>query len=105
MSEKIVNYAIMEYIHVSFCLHKTEFLLFSFSGKSLSCSCALPGLSYKYCCRLFQIKLTAVSGVGSSPALGTCETSQVLLAGVPDLFVAVHIGFARVFSRVMEFNV
>ena len=26
--------------------------------------------------------LTAVSGVGSSPALATCETSQVLLAGV-----------------------
>ena len=25
---------------------------------------------------------TAVSGVGSSPALATCETSQVLLAGV-----------------------
>ena len=27
--------------------------------------------------------LTAVSGVGSSPALATCDTSQVLLAGVP----------------------
>ena len=26
--------------------------------------------------------LTAVSGVGSSPVLATCETSQVLLAGV-----------------------
>ena len=26
--------------------------------------------------------LTAVSGVGSSPALATCETSEVLLAGV-----------------------
>ena len=26
--------------------------------------------------------LTAVSGVGTSPALATCETSQVLLAGV-----------------------
>ena len=25
--------------------------------------------------------LTAVSGVGSSPALATCETRQVLLAG------------------------
>ena len=32
--------------------------------------------------------LTAVSGVGSSPALATCETSQVLLAGVSG-------GFAR----------
>ena len=30
--------------------------------------------------------LTAVSGVGSSPALATCETSQVLLAGVPGVF-------------------
>ena len=26
--------------------------------------------------------LTAVTGVGSSPALATCETSHVLLAGV-----------------------
>ena len=30
--------------------------------------------------------LTAVSGVGSSPALATCEASQVLLAGVPGVF-------------------
>ena len=30
--------------------------------------------------------LTVVSGVGSSPALATCETSQVLLAGVPGGF-------------------
>ena len=30
--------------------------------------------------------ITAVSGVGSSPALATCETSQVLLAGVPGRF-------------------
>ena len=36
--------------------------------------------------------LTAVSGVGSSPALATCETSQVLLAGMPG-------GFSREFSR------
>ena len=36
--------------------------------------------------------LTAVSGVGSSPALATCETSQVRLAGVPG-------GFSRGFSR------
>ena len=28
------------------------------------------------------ISLTAVSGVGSSPALAACETSQLLLAGV-----------------------
>ena len=27
-----------------------------------------------------------MSGVGSSPALATCETSQVLLAGVPGGF-------------------
>ena len=31
---------------------------------------------------LFLNHLTAVSGVGSSPALAICETSQVLLAGV-----------------------
>ena len=33
---------------------------------------------------LFQI--IAVSGVGLSPALATCETSQVLPAGVPGGF-------------------
>ena len=33
--------------------------------------------------------LTAVSGVGSSPALATCEKSQVLLAGVSGGFPAV----------------
>ena len=31
----------------------------------------------------------AVSGVGSSPALATCETSQVLLAGVSGGFPGV----------------
>ena len=36
--------------------------------------------------------LTAVSGVGSSPALATCETSQVLLAGVSGGFFS---GFSR----------
>ena len=36
--------------------------------------------------------LTAVSGVGSNPTWGTCETSQVLLGGVPGLF-------SRAFSR------
>ena len=30
--------------------------------------------------------LTAMSGVGSSPALATCESSQVLLADVPGGF-------------------
>ena len=35
---------------------------------------------------LFLNHLTAVSGVGLSPALATCETSQVLLAGVPGGF-------------------
>ena len=30
--------------------------------------------------------LTAVSGMGSSLALATCETSQVLLVGVPGGF-------------------
>ena len=34
-------------------------------------------------------QLTAVSGVGSSPALATCETSQVLLAGVSGGFPGV----------------
>ena len=33
-------------------------------------------------CSLSFDHLTTVSGVGSSPALATCETSQVLLAGV-----------------------
>ena len=31
---------------------------------------------------LFLNNLTAVTGVGSSPALATCETSHVLLEGV-----------------------
>ena len=35
--------------------------------------------------------LTAVSGVGSSPALATCETSQVLLAGVSGGFPGVFL--------------
>ena len=30
--------------------------------------------------------LTAVSSLGSSPAMATCETSQVLLAGVSGVF-------------------
>ena len=33
--------------------------------------------------------LTAVSGVGSSPTLVTCETSQVLLAGVSGVFLGI----------------
>ena len=33
--------------------------------------------------------LTAVTGVGSSPALATCETSQVLLVGVSGGFPGV----------------
>ena len=32
--------------------------------------------------KVAEFHLTAVTGVGSSPALATCETSQVLLAGV-----------------------
>ena len=41
----------------------------------------LRALIFHYCTQPFD-HLTAVSGVGSSPALATCETSQVLLAGV-----------------------
>ena len=37
----------------------------------------------------FSDHLTAVSGVGSSPALATCETSQVLLEGVSGGFPGV----------------
>ena len=33
--------------------------------------------------------LTAVNGVGSSPALATCETSHILLAGVSGGFPGV----------------
>ena len=32
-----------------------------------------------------------MTGVGSSPALATCETSQVLLAGVSGGFPGVHL--------------
>ena len=38
--------------------------------------------------------LTAVSGVGSSPTRGTCETSQVLLVGVTCGFSRGSIVFA-----------
>ena len=36
--------------------------------------------------RHLTIRSSAVSGVGLSPALATCETSQVLLAGVSGVF-------------------
>ena len=39
--------------------------------------------NYSNCLMSTSKALTAVSGVGLSPALATCETSQVLLAGVP----------------------
>ena len=45
----------------------------------------LRALIFHYRTKLFD-HLTAVSGVGSSPALATCETNQVLLAGVSDGF-------------------
>ena len=52
-----------------------------------------PRQLYHYCSGHFILQpfdhLTAVSGVGLSPALATCETSQVLLAGVSG-------GFSRV---------
>ena len=37
-------------------------------------------------CRFSESCPFEVSGVGSSPALATCETIQVLLAGVPGVF-------------------
>ena len=40
-----------------------------------------PGFS-----AMSMLYVTAVSGAGSSPALATCETSQVLLEGVPGGF-------------------
>ena len=47
------------------------------------------GVTNNWCimqlCSISSI-FTALSGVGSSPALATCETSQVLLAGVPGGF-------------------
>ena len=48
-------------------------------GKVAECQC-----SYSF------DHLTAVTGMGSSPALATCETSQVLLAGVLGGFPGVH---------------
>ena len=35
---------------------------------------------------MYFLLSAAVSGVGSSPALATCETRQILLAGVPGGF-------------------
>ena len=41
---------------------------------------------------VFSVFLTAVSGVGSNPALATCETRQVLLAeSIYDRFLYVNI--------------
>ena len=37
----------------------------------------------------FSAHLTAVSGIGSSPALATCKTRQVLLAGMSGGFPGV----------------
>ena len=46
---------------------------------------------------------TAVSGVGSSPALATCETGQILLAGVPGGFPGI-LPFRRTYrlARIYE---
>ena len=44
--------------------------------------CGPRGLAVKSAVSKSLDHLTAVTGVGSSPALATCETSQVLLAGV-----------------------
>ena len=41
----------------------------------------LRALIFHYRTKPFD-RLTAVTGVGSSPTLATCETSQVLLVGV-----------------------
>ena len=38
---------------------------------------------------MMYFSVFAVSGVGSSPALDTCETRQILLAGVPGGFPGV----------------
>ena len=47
-------------------------------------------ISSAFCCSQLCLEslilITAVSGVGSSPTLATCETSQVLLASVPGVF-------------------
>ena len=44
---------------------------------------------------------TAVSGVGSSPALATCETSQVLLAGVSGVFFFFFFRGSPVFAHLL----
>ena len=48
----------------------------------------LRALIFHYRTQSFD-HLTAVSGVGSSFTLGTCVTSQVLLAGMPGGFLGV----------------
>ena len=42
----------------------------------------IPSGAYTDTAEVKFVYITAVTGVGSSPALATCETSQVLLAGV-----------------------
>ena len=46
-------------------------------------------MTFTVLCMLKKIPHTAVTGVGSSPALAICETSQVLLAGVSGGFPGV----------------
>ena len=41
---------------------------------------------FSFMALIAYVLCSAVSGVGSIPALATCETSQVLLAGVPGVF-------------------
>ena len=57
--------------------------LFLEDGVFSKCNYLFVPLQLKHLC------LTAVSGVGSSPALATCETSQVLLADVSGGFPGV----------------
>ena len=60
-----VNLTPIRYLETSGLLCKPSFVYLNLAFNSLT-----------------VVILTAVSGVGSSPALATCETSQVLLAGV-----------------------
>ena len=49
----------------------------------------LCSANYDICNGSPRDRITAVANVGSGPALVTCRTSQVLLAGVPDGFPGV----------------
>ena len=75
------NFIKISFWHISSNIHRDRFLDGGPRGRVGKGAVFQRSLSFDH--------LTAVSGVGSSPALATCETSQVLLACVSGGFPGV----------------